>query len=449
MAPEPRLREHRQRCRLTQEELAEQLTQLAWASERERVGVNADMVSKWERGLKRPSKQYRLLLAGFFGVTQEQLGLRGEALSDSVPSAAEAGGLTVEDVDRRNFLRATAALGIGAVLPAVPFPRRYPEAEIEPVRAALLSHEAFDQEVFNGRAPSVKRLQRDVARAWEAFQESRYGDLTTLAPAALRHAQAAAQVLDGDERRAATVGLSQAYQITAVFLLKLGDAQGGWLAADRGLHSATVAEDSIVLGAAARIFAYSLLAAGQYAAARDLTLRAANQLEGGLNKADGRHLSVYGSLLLKGAMASAHVGDRVTSRALLGEADVTARRLGRDANYCWTAFGPSNVTVHRVSAAVAAVDPGGALQAAHRITPGQLAVPERRAQHLLDVARGYGLAGRDELAVRTLLDAEKLAAEEIRYQPASRHLVSSLLERRGRGVTPELRALATRIGAAA
>jgi DNA-binding transcriptional regulator YiaG len=52
---EVRLREQRMLKAMTQQEVAQQVERLAWLLERRRVGVNADMVSKWERGQKQPS----------------------------------------------------------------------------------------------------------------------------------------------------------------------------------------------------------------------------------------------------------------------------------------------------------------------------------------------------------------------------------------------------------
>jgi hypothetical protein len=40
---------------MTQHEVAQHIERLAWLLERRRVGVNADMASKWERGQKQPS----------------------------------------------------------------------------------------------------------------------------------------------------------------------------------------------------------------------------------------------------------------------------------------------------------------------------------------------------------------------------------------------------------
>ncbi|MGB8381182.1 MAG: helix-turn-helix transcriptional regulator, partial [Dermatophilaceae bacterium] len=53
---------------LTQQELAEAVAQLAWSENQRAVGLNADMISKWERGLKLPSRMYVRLLSAFFGL---------------------------------------------------------------------------------------------------------------------------------------------------------------------------------------------------------------------------------------------------------------------------------------------------------------------------------------------------------------------------------------------
>src|SRR4029453_8617868 len=110
-----------------------------------------------------------------------------------------------------------------------------------------------------------------------------------------------------------------------------------------------------------------------------------------------------------------------------------AGRLGTGANHAYTAFGPTNVGVHRVSAAVALGDGGAALQHAKAVHPVQLAVVEGRAQYLFDVARGHGQPGGDDQALRALLTAERLAPEEVRYQPAARALVAELLHRERAG----------------
>lgn len=70
-----RLRELRLAQGWTQAQVAERLARLAWARREGDPGVNADMVAKWERGVKRPSPRYRKLLAALFKVSIDQLGL--------------------------------------------------------------------------------------------------------------------------------------------------------------------------------------------------------------------------------------------------------------------------------------------------------------------------------------------------------------------------------------
>lgn len=84
------LRHHRQRLGITQQEVAEGLARLAWAHEAKAVGVNADMVSKWERGEKQPSRFYRRFIGLLFGTGMAEVGL---GLQSSPVADARAGAL--------------------------------------------------------------------------------------------------------------------------------------------------------------------------------------------------------------------------------------------------------------------------------------------------------------------------------------------------------------------
>src|SRR5918995_5012574 len=62
------------RGRMTQHEEAEALCNLA-ATKGQHPGINAKMVSNWERGIQTPSKENRALLIEYFGRSAEALGL--------------------------------------------------------------------------------------------------------------------------------------------------------------------------------------------------------------------------------------------------------------------------------------------------------------------------------------------------------------------------------------
>lgn len=84
------LREARQDRGWTQEEAADQLARLAWVRFGERVGVNSDMIAKWERGEKSPSSRYRELLCLLYGATPEYLGIARVTRSKISPSPVAA-----------------------------------------------------------------------------------------------------------------------------------------------------------------------------------------------------------------------------------------------------------------------------------------------------------------------------------------------------------------------
>ena len=76
--PNRLLRQAREARDLTQDEVAEGLVQLGAG------GVAGGLVSKWERGICRPSRFHRRLLCQFFEATPEQLGFR-RVVSPDVP----------------------------------------------------------------------------------------------------------------------------------------------------------------------------------------------------------------------------------------------------------------------------------------------------------------------------------------------------------------------------
>ena len=71
---------------------------------------------------------------------------------------------------------------------------------------------------------------------------------------------------------------------------------------------------------------------------------------------------------------------------------------------------------------------------------------ERRVYHMIDVARGYAQQRNDAAAVLTLLEAERVAPEEVRFHVIVPELLRELLKRERRAATPGLRPLAARVG---
>ncbi|MGH3940931.1 MAG: helix-turn-helix domain-containing protein [Pseudonocardiaceae bacterium] len=314
--------------------------------------------------------------------------------------------------------------------------------EVESVRQALRRYDAITN-VFRPNddvlpEPNLPQLERAVCYGWMAFQAANYEVVGQLLADLIRDAQAAVWQLADEERRSAQIWLGWTYQLTAEIAFKLGDAQLGWIAADRGIQIAEQTGDLPLIGSAARRVAHALNATHQSPDAIQLVKSAADRLEPHLANADPAFTSAYGALLLKGSIAAARLHRVADVQDLQEEAQSVAHRLGRDRNDNWSAFGPTNVLVHRVSALADMQSGVRVIEAARDIPQGDLLrLPrERRGRHLLDVSRGYLQAGLRDEAASVLLDADQLARAEVRCCTLARTVLTDLLQGYPCGIRP-------------
>lgn len=227
-------------------------------------------------------------------------------------------------------------------------------------------------------------------------------------------------------------------------LTKLGEADLAWIAAERGQTAAHASESLVMVGSLFRSVTHCLLANGRFDAAKQLTANAGDYLQCGATEASPEFLSVYGTLFLAGAMATARSDDRATTQTFLKEADDAARRLGHDANHMWTAFGPTNVAIHRVSTAMELGDVQVALDQGPRIDTSALPI-ERRVRHTLEVARAFAAHNETDEALSRVLDAEELAPEQVRYHSLRRQLVTKWVRQQRGKPSYQLAELARRL----
>jgi hypothetical protein len=274
---------------------------------------------------------------------------------------------------------------------------------------------------------------------------SSYGYVVARLPILVKDVQIAARAAEGDDARVKTYKLlALTNQAAAVLLTKLGEADLAWIAAERGFQAAQNTGNPIVVGSLFRSVVHALLSTGRYTEAKQLTSDAAGYLQQGLANATAEYLSIYGTLFLAGAVAAARDEDRQTVNSFLREADESARRLGRDANHLWTAFGPTNVAIHRVATAMDLGDVQVAIDLGPQLDTSALPT-ERRVRHAMETARAFTAWNRTEQAMLTLLEAERWSPEQVRNHALSRQLVQSWM-RRGRGKpNTQLAALAKRV----
>ena len=250
------------------------------------------------------------------------------------------------------------------------------------------------------------------------------------------------------DRRETLLTYVFAYVTAAKLLTKLGASDLAMVAADRSATAALEAGSLTARAMAAYQVACALLRAGRTDEAEHLAVAMAAQTEAEARSDQPGVVSLAGALWLIAAVIAARRTDRVAARERLDRAERLAGLLGQDGNHAWTAFGPTNVAIHRVSVAVELGDASEALAAAAAVHPERLAIEltSRRAQMHLDLAWAQTQRRRDAEAVLHLLDAERMAPQTVHYNVTVRELIRELLARQHRKQTRSLYDLAVRAG---
>jgi hypothetical protein len=392
------------------------------------------MVRAWERGDHRPSERYELLY--------RRLGLPPADKNEpgSQPPTAS-GQEDTELVRRRTFVELTGISLAGARLPTSA--TTSPMIDIEPL-VLTLTGTNLESPV---EPPGLTGLTLSVARARKDYQACRYAELVSRLPRLLSQLDTACHSLTGDDKLRACALSADAYHIAAGFLLKIGDHGLAHVATDRSMTAALASQDPLTVGASARILTHTLMNSAHLAAAVATAQNHATRLDRETGTTTPDSLSVYGSLLLRGALAAAQHDDRTTAHERLAEAADTARRLGSDANLRGTAFGPVNTQMHQVNVAVTLGDAGTALDLARQIDLRAVTVTERKASLLIDVARAFFQWGKYEQARAALRAAEDTAPQEVAARPSVGTLARDLATLAPASIRRDAEQFATRIGA--
>jgi tetratricopeptide (TPR) repeat protein len=291
--------------------------------------------------------------------------------------------------------------------------------------------------------PSSRYLERDLRIAFDAYQQSRFTAAASRVAMLLADAHLAARECEEADRARVSRVLALSYQAAASVLTKVGQSDIAWIAAERGFNAAERSASPAVRASLLRSVAFSLHSTGRFEPAMDLVESGAGYLQDEI-AGDDAALSVYGTLLLVGSMAAARFGDGSRTAGYLQEADSAAQRLGSDSNHLWTAFGPTNVAIHRVNTAMELGDVQTALDSGLSLNTDTVPA-ERQVRYLLDIARAYSLSGNRDDALGTTLTAERIAPEQVRQHYLSRKIVMTLIRSTPGKPTIELERLAERV----
>jgi tetratricopeptide (TPR) repeat protein len=422
----------RARLRLSERDLAALVTESAWQLAKNKTTVHHSAISRWEAGtIAQPRIRPWIAHA-----------LQGKGLDISVrdlDTAASAqrtarrrlpaplSPVQASDVERRQFLIAGGAVAASALSRAI-FATKMPHA--------------IDETDLR-----LERLNQQVHNAWRLRQTSKYDELGALLPQLLYglNAALARTSSESDIRRLVPMTV-HAYNAASSLLRRLGYGELAGIAADRALRHASDIGDPLLQASATYRLANVLLSAQAANDAGEVSLTAASSLEPHLkNSAD--YLAMWGALLLTASVAAAREQRSSQAWSLLGQARTAAVLLGSDYMHLNAIFGPTNVAIHFVEVASDLGDNASTIAHGRAIQPESLPADllERRSALLINIASAHHRQGDVETALATILDAERLAPQEIRFHHKARALVSELL--RTTSTAPDgLRALAKRVG---
>lgn len=137
--------------------------------------------------------------------------------------------------------------------------------------------------------------------------------------------------------------------------------------------------------------------------------------------------AVAGQLHLGASVIAARAWQISTVVNHISEARQIAKRIGDASDIHWLSFGPTNVALHRMSAAVEMRHYDAALKQARKMKLPPSLATSRRAHFFIDRARTEMETGFTEAALRSLVDARHAAPEQTRYHPGARETISGLV----------------------
>lgn len=311
------------------------------------------------------------------------------------------------------------------------------------VRRALTTHR-LDRE---GEPPSVPYLGAAVDSAWQTWHTSpkQRTEVGQLLPTLIIEARRAVAMLEGKERRAARAIASEVYHVAQAWLAWHGDRELVWLSADRAMAEAQAADQPLALAHASFYYAHLLRSVGQHEDAVSEVSSALALVEP-LAGSDRDHASALVDLLMCGGLALARAGDESAWSWWERGNQAVQRLLPQGYAHPWTRIGRTMVDVFAVMFAVELGHGEEAQQRAADLDPAAIPSTERRARHLVELARAYTQRSEVIGAAQLLGQAVGVSVETVRFSPAGRTVARDLLRRAPAAVRPDLQAVAARLG---
>ncbi|RXS85466.1 XRE family transcriptional regulator [Streptomyces sp. TM32] len=237
--------------------------------------------------------------------------------------------------------------------------------------------------------------------------------------------------------------VASTYRTAHDIAVKLGYFDLGSVALDRLAWAADRASDASLAAVRQYMRALVYFREGEYTIGQRLIRAGHGLLQG--EKPTRETIAVIGQLHLGATVIAARARDQHSVDSHLAEARVCAARVGDASDVHWLSFGPTNVKLHCMSAAVEMRHYDDAIGQARALRLPTGLATSRRAHFLIERARSEMETGRTAAALATLVDARRAAPEQTRYHPGARETISGLV-RMARSTPDTLGHMASWIG---
>ncbi len=218
-------------------------------------------------------------------------------------------------------------------------------------------------------------------------------------------------------RKTAAELLMHAFIAAKSMAYRLGYVDLVTVAVERATWAARETDNPELLAFIAEERCQIFFASGAYDAGLKFIDRAYREYEPIINERESG-LAIAGSMHWRTAiMAARNPKRRKDTWDFLAQAREVGERIGADTNHYGLIFGPTNVKIHEVAAALELEDADEAIRRNEGFHPPASLPVERSSHHYIDVARAQLTAGRRDHALSSLVKADRLAPQHTRNHP--------------------------------
>ncbi|GLZ36564.1 helix-turn-helix transcriptional regulator [Actinokineospora sp. NBRC 105648] len=293
-----------------------------------------------------------------------------------------------------------------------------------------------DDNIFDDAPPTIEHMRGAVREAERIRRHGNFAQLGAMLPGLVAEARAATHVLTGPGQVAAFGVLSEVLQIAATMMTGLGKPDIGYLGLIRAQEAAQKSNDELLHAMNVSALSWVFFKQGRLDDAETAALRQAALMRPDFLHDAPERLAVWGILMLRAGSAAVRNKQVARCEDHMSLARTAAARIGRDRTIYATPFGPTNVGIAAVNAAVESERFDQALSLAAEVPGDPQVSPTWKSRYLLDLAIAHTELDHDDAAADHLLAAERVAPEWLRYHTLGRQTVRELAERARRRQAP-------------